>query len=255
MNDRWLNEAVKKRVRGAASVSLYCRRLDGSAEYGCDSRRVMASASLIKVPVMICAFRREKEGRLCLSQVCAVYGNVDGGSFFHVPQGTKVTIEELIVHMITESDNTCANMLIDLLGFDAVNEEIRRQGLLHTVLRRKMMDFDAAAAGRENVTTAADMGQLFLRLASGLCVDDDRDKAMRRILARQEDNCLLPAQIPHTVPAEHKTGQLDGIYHDCGLIWKDGAPYVCCIMAENIDDEARTVYDLAYLARDIYDSM
>ncbi len=254
MNDDWLRKAVTERVGKSCRVSLYCSRLDGAAAYRFGSR-VMPAASLIKVPIMVCAFRQEKMGRLRFGESCAVYGNVEGGSFFYMTEGTAVTIETLIAHMIVESDNTCTNMLIDKLGFDAVNEEIRRQGMTDTVLRRKMMDFDAAAAGRENVTTAEDMGELFRRLAAGTCVDAGRDAAMRRILAQQEDNCILPAQIPHTVPVEHKTGQLDGIYHDCGIVWKDGAPYVCAVMADGIEKEPEAVYGLAYLARDIYDHM
>lgn len=253
-DETWLEQAVERRLEKGVSVSVYCRRLDGGREIRWQDK-VMPSASLIKVPILVCAFRREKEGLLSFAQKQAVYDAVEGGSFFDLPQGAVVSVWDLLFHMIVESDNTCTNMLIDLLGFDAVNEEIRRQGMAHTVLRRKMMDFEAAAAGRENVTTAADMGRLFIRLAQGRCLDPERDKTMRQILAAQEDNCILPAQIPHNVAVEHKTGQLDGIYHDCGLVWKPGGPYVCCLMADHICDEPKALYDLSYLGRDIYDHM
>lgn len=249
-----LETYIKMHWRDSAAVSVYCRSLDddGGVVY---RDRVMPSASLIKVPIMACAFRQEKAGRLSFDETYPVYGCVEGGSFYGVPEGTEVSLYTLVLHMIVESDNTCTNMLIDLLGFNAVNEEIQRQGMVHTLLRRKMMDFEAARQGKENVTSPFDMGRLFLRLASGTCVDAQRDHAMRSILAQQEDNCILPAQIPHVVTVEHKTGELDGIYHDCGIVWKQGRPYVCCLMADGIAHEAQAIYDMSYMARFIYDEI
>jgi beta-lactamase class A len=78
---------------------------------------------------------------------------------------------------------------------------------------------------------------------------------MRLILSQQEDNCILPAQIPNNVRVEHKTGELDGVYHDCGIVYKPGHPYICCIMTEGFTDEPQALYDLSYVARDIYDEV
>lgn len=247
-----LEKYMEEKQYDSAVVSVYCRPLKETGDFLYHDR-VMPSASLIKVPIMACAFRMEKKGDLSFDQTYPVYGCVEGGSFYGVAEGTDVSVYTLLFHMIVESDNTCTNMLIDILGFDAINEEIRRQNMNHTQLRRKMMDFDAARRGNENVTSPGDMGLLFYNLASGTCVDVERDQAMRRILAQQEDNCILPAQIPHTVLVEHKTGELDGLYHDCGIVWKQDRPYVCCLMADGISSEPQAIYDLAYLARFLYD--
>lgn len=249
-----LEAYIKEKQHGSAAVSVYCRPLAEQDAFVYRDR-VMPSASLIKVPIMACAFRMEKAGHLSFDRMCSVYGGVEGGSFYYLPEGTDVSVYTLLLHMIAESDNTCTNMLIDMLGFDAVNEEIERQDMVHTKLQRKMMDFAAARSGKENLTSPGDMGLLFSRLASGTCIDAERDRAMRRILAQQEDNCILPAQIPNTVPVEHKTGELDGIYHDCGIVWKAEQPYVCCLMADGICSEAQAVYDLSYLARFLYDEI
>ena len=184
-----------------------------------------------------------------------IYDAVEGGSFYHLPAGTEVTVRELIRHMIVESDNTCANMLIDMVGMDAVNATMQELGLSHTVLRRKMMDFAAASQGRENMTTASDMGRLFELLFNGQCVDGAYDMEMLEILKGQEDNCILPAQLPNMIPVAHKTGELDGIYHDCGIIYDKKNPFVLCILAEGIENEAQGIYDLSYLTRAVYDSI
>lgn len=250
----WLEKAKNTYLRDPMELSVYCRRLDESLGLA-DTDCVMPSASLIKVPIMIHAFRRNREGHLPFDKSIAVYDPVEGGSFGHVAAGTVVTIGTLVQHMIVESDNTCTNMLIDLLGMDKINEEIQHQGMKQTILQRKMMDFEAAVRGKENKTTPSDMGHIFYQLAQGQCLGEAIDRKMIEILLHQEDNCILPAQIPNPIPVAHKTGELDGIYHDCGIIWKPNAPYICCLMAQHITHEAQAIYDMSYLARAIYDEM
>ena len=254
ISEPWLTEKLGERVRGSVHVSLYVRPLDEARPFIYDER-VMPSASLIKVPIMAEAFRQEKEGRIRFEDMLLVYDPVEGGSFYGGPPDSKVSLYDLIFHMIVESDNTCANMLMDILGADRINEGFLRWGMDHTILRRKMMDFAAARAGRENMTTVSDMGRFFTLLADGRCVDEERSQAMLAILSQQEDNAILPAQIPHSVRVDHKTGELEGIYHDCGIVYSPRRVYICCMMADGITDEPRTVYDLSYLARDIYDRL
>ncbi|WP_301860687.1 serine hydrolase [uncultured Megasphaera sp.] len=251
---QWIEGILQQRLQAPMRISVYCRSLHSGAPF-CYDERVMPSASLIKIPIMIRAFRLAQAHSLDVSQPCPVYGQVAGGSVYNLPKGTVLTVHDLIFHMIVESDNTCTNMLIDMLGMDSINEEIRQQELRNTVLQRKMMDFAAAQAGRENLTSPSDMGQLLYRLAHGQCLGEELDRGMMDILLQQEDNCILPAQIPHIVPVAHKTGELDGLYHDCGIVWKKGTPYICCLMADGIDDEPQAVYDMSYIARDIYDMM
>ncbi len=253
MNSTWLAEHVPAFVTVPTQLSLYCRRLSDSEPWLYQDR-IMPSASLIKLPIMSALFRQEKEGALTLEERCTVTESVEGGSFYG-RDGAVVALQELVFHMIVESDNTCANLLIERLGLDTIQAEIDRLGLVHTKICRKMMDFEAAAAGRENLTCAADMGCFFSLLANGQCVDPRRDKAMRDILSRQEDNCILPAQLPHTVRVDHKTGELDGIYHDCGLIYAPGGPFILCLLARHVANEPKLFYELSYFTRALYDEL
>lgn len=252
----WLQEKIEKHIQAPMRCSAYSYMLDDdeAEEYSyCDCR--FPAASLIKVPIMIEVFRRRRAGKMNCSHPIEIYDPVEGGSFYDLPAGSTVTIRELIHHMIVESDNTCANMLIDRVGMEAVNGTIRELGLTQTVLQRKMMDFQAAAEGRENWTSARDMGRLFKLLFEGKCVDAAYDMEMLEMLKKQEDNCILPAQLPHTIPVAHKTGELDGVYHDCGIIYGPKNPFILCLLSEGNTNEAQAIYDLSYLARDIYDKI
>ena len=155
--------------------------------------------------------------------------------------------------MITESDNTCTNMLIRSLGAERINETVRSFGLVKTQLRRQIMDFEAARRGEENTTTMREISELLSLLAQGRCVGPVEDRAMIEILAAQEDNCLLPAQLPHDLTVAHKTGQLEGLFHDCGIIYGRKKPLICAVGARNVTVESRTVWELAYFVRYAYE--
>ncbi len=59
--------------------------------------------------------------------------------------------------MILLSDNTSTNVLIDTLGRDAINTRMHTLGAKGYLLRRRMMDGEAAARGDENVASPADL--------------------------------------------------------------------------------------------------
>jgi beta-lactamase class A len=59
--------------------------------------------------------------------------------------------------MVAVSDNSATNVLIDRVGMDNVVRLTESLGLAHTQLRRKMMDLQAAAQGRENISTPREM--------------------------------------------------------------------------------------------------
>lgn len=259
MDLSWLKERVKERVKGAkvkggVRVSMAIQELSTPFPILYDNR-TMPAASLIKLPIMATAFKLYDEGKFDLTAKVKVHDAVEGGSFFYLPKDTEVTWQEAVFHMIVESDNTCANMLIDEIGMDRINEEIKRIGLHFTLLQRKMMDFDAIEQQKENWTSQNDMAVMLYLLSQKQWLGPKLDTQMKYILGCQEDNCILPAQLPNYVHVAHKTGELDGIYHDCGIIEKDGSPYICCIMTDGITNQAQTISDLSYLARDIYDVM
>src|SRR5205807_6640269 len=76
------------------------------------------------------------------------------------PGVTKVTNHDVAQFMVAVSDNTAANVLIDRLGMENVNATLRSLGLTKTLLRRHMMDSEAAKRGNENVSTPQEMAWL-----------------------------------------------------------------------------------------------
>ena len=201
--------------------------------------RPMRSASLIKLYIMAEAFARIRAGSLlpattlCFRETDRVAG---AGILQQLPAGASRTLLELLELMITESDNIATNLLIDSLGTQAINERIQKLGCSETVLRRKMMDFAAAAAGQENLTSATDVARMLTKLHRGQCVGSPEDGLMRQILGRQTDRCKIPLLLPPETVCQHKTGELPGAEHDAGIVLCPAGPYVIAIMSEGQPD-------------------
>ena len=246
-------ESITKKEPGTFSVAV----IDLSAgQETLFNPQPLRSASLIKLFIMAEVFAQIKAGRLSPKQRLCFHESdrVGGaGTLQYLPAGASRSVMELTEVMITESDNIATNLLINLLGEEAINNRIRKLGAPDTLLRRRMMDFAAAAVGRENLTSAADVARFLQKLHRGCCIDAGADRAMREILGRQTDRCKIPLQLPPGILCQNKTGELPGAEHDAGIIYSPTGPYVLAIMSDDLPDHERGCQTIAALSRSIYD--
>ncbi len=146
-------------------VALAVEHLDTGARWALGDE-VRPAASLVKVPLAIAALRLAERGELDLHERVVVArlaadDEADFDNLGQAPAGVRSTWAKILDRMITESDNAATNALIDRLGMDALAPIASELGLVHTTLTRRMLDAAARAAGRENLTTAAELAQTF----------------------------------------------------------------------------------------------
>jgi beta-lactamase class A len=224
-------------------------------EYSINSKP-MRSASLIKLFIMAEAFARIGAGSLQAAE-CLSFTEEErvggAGVLQELPADTSRTILQLIDLMITESDNIATNLLIDRLGEDSINARIETLGASDSILRRRMMDFVAAAKGRENMTSVRDTAHILQRIFHNQCVSASADTAMREILSRQTDRCKIPLHLPPGIVCQHKTGELPGAEHDAGIVYSPAGPYVVAIMSDDLPDPEQGRQLIARLSREIFD--
>ena len=196
----------------------------------------LPSASMIKVFILAKAYEDLQAGSLSRKETFTLTPeNVVGGAgvLQGRPYGTKVPLQEVLDLMITESDNTAANLLIDRLGMDRINTYMQNHGYSHSVLRRKMMDTEAMGEGRENLTSTRDIALLFKRLYRGKCVGPVQDREMLAIYKRQTDNDSIPGDLPQGTVVAHKTGEVSDVRHDGGIVYTPKGAYVLVIFTRN----------------------
>jgi len=201
---------------------------------------VFKSASLIKTPIMLCALEEVEKGALSLDGRIAVQPcHCVGDEAPVIKDGTDVPLSVLLECMITDSNNSATNVLIDTLGMERVNAFSQRIGLKDTVLRRHMLDFEAARQGRENRTSAADMLRLYTLLYTGEVLSPFQCETALPILLRQHDKELLLFADPSR-KAAHKTGGLSDIAHDAGILYGEKRTLVFAALV-TAEDERQCV--------------
>lgn len=229
-------------------VSFYGKDLSTGEACAYQADLPLVAASVIKLPILVEAFRQAKEGRVRMDEEFSIRPEQkmpSCGALTYLHDGLRVTLRDLCVLMIIVSDNTATNILIDRLGMDAVNETVRRLGLGQTTLRRKLFDAEASARGVENTIAAAEMGRLLEKLYRGQCVSPVADREMLDILRDQRLNGKMPFFL-HGTPIAHKTGEDSGITHDVGIVYA-AHPLVLCFASNHTDVPAfeRLIQDAA----------
>lgn len=217
------------------------------------------SASTIKTPILLTALEQVRQGMLSLSDAMSIPpASVLPDTNVFDRGEIEYSLGELLYWMIVESDNTATNVVLDALGFDAVNEYCTMiLGLEHTLCQRKMLDFDAARAGLNNFTSAADQRRLFSLLYGDQILNPGLRKIALSILRRQRAQDCMLRYISDAVEVAHKTGGLDGVAHDCGLFLIPSRPLFVGIFTwdgPSPDGDPGQKRYLGRLAKAIYDT-
>lgn len=218
------------------------------------SHRVRA-ASMIKVYILSYLFEKIDKGEISLQDVYVLKSSdkVGGsGVLYGYESGSVLSIDTIARLMITESDNTATNILIDKLGLENINSYIAIQGYKDTQLNRKMMDVNAIDKGIENYTSAQDLGNWFLKLAKGEMASDLSNKQMIYYLLGQTDTECISAALPNRIIA-HKTGELAGVYHDGGIIYNTNRNdyYILILLSDGYDSRVGTIESFRSIAKQV----
>lgn len=196
----------------------------------------LPAASVIKIPVMVEVFRQAAIGKFSMSRTVSLRDadRDDGyGDLSDAHWGSQYTVWELLWAMITESDNTAANMLIRLVGRRSVNETMSGLGLDQTWLGDYIRSDGDVRALR---TSANDMTRLLWMITAHQVVNAQACDLMLQILEAQQHNSLLPQPLPRDVRIAHKTGTLHDTLNDVGIVDLAGAPYIICALTTHLSD-------------------
>jgi len=201
---------------------------------------VFPQASSIKIAVLAELYHQSQAGKLKLTdpytvQAADLVPDSDIMSGL-TPGVTRITLRDLATMMVAVSDNSATNVLIDRVGMESVNELMDSLGLTHTRLRRKMMDLQAAGAGRENISTAAEMMALLEDLYRGKVLNQEMTNDFFKMLSTHKRS-FIPRDLPEGLKIANKPGELEGVRNDSGVVFVENRPYVICVMTTYLRQE------------------
>ena len=218
-------------------ISLAARHVESGRTWRHQEHRALPSASLIKLPILAAFWEAVEAGRLDPAERISVPANarVEGtGVLKALAPGLQPTWSDLATLMITVSDNVATNLVIDRLGMATIQTWIATARLADTRLERRMMNRAAMAAGRNNVTSAADIEALLFGVATDTCVSPSASHEMRHALEAQQIQDRLARRLPDGARAINKTGNFTNVMHDAGIVTWPGGTLVIAVLTEGV---------------------
>ncbi|HEX8673887.1 MAG TPA: serine hydrolase, partial [Longimicrobium sp.] len=205
------------------------------------------SASLIKVAILVTLLDEANKGSLRLDErIGMIARDRVGGSgvLQYMASGLNLTVEDAAWLMITLSDNTATNLLLDRINIRTVWSKMEALGLPHTkihsktFLRATSVAMDSSVKYGLGVTTPDETTRLFTLLHQGRAVSPAMDSLALRMLRANQDPSKLQRWLPEDLVAAHKTGEVDQARSDCGILYGAEAPVAVCVMTRENQDKS-----------------
>ena len=201
------------------------------------------TASLIKVAILIAVYDLVAKGELLLNDPLTVLkiDQVPGsGIIQYLHPGTLLTVHDAAWLMITISDNTATNLLLDRIIIRRVWDKMEALGLHHTKVhsksfrRNSSVAMDSSVKYGLGVTTPNEMARLFELLARGKAVNARADSEMLDILEHTDSDLKL-LRFNGGVRAAHKSGETDQVRTECALFYLRNRVITGVMTKENTD--------------------
>ena len=213
------------------------------------------TASLIKVPILVTVYDLVDKGQLALDDPITLLkiDKVPGSGLLQFMHDRSIyTVHDAAWLMITISDNTATNLLLDRIIIRRVWDKMEQLGLPHTkvhsksFLRNSSVAMDSSVKYGLGVTTPNEMARLYELLATGKAVSPAADSAMLDIMAHNADAEKMERYVVG-LEVPHKTGETDQVRTECSLFPLQSRVVACVLTKENqdqrwlIDNEAQVM--------------
>jgi len=197
---------------------------------GVNSTNFIYPASVYKMYVAMEILKQVSNGEYSLSKQYGVRSPNDVDKSKEIKfdprpllqDGDTVTINYLLDLMITRSDNSAANCLIDIAQRKRINQTMQQHGwhgseVTRKFLRRKFEDqgYDTV---RSTVTNALHAADFMYKIYTDKLINPWVSKQMKTLLGRQLDTTKLSPGLPANAMFYHKTGWWNYYTNDVGIV-------------------------------------
>lgn len=256
MNYQAAIKAHLSKLKGQAAWAA--RHLESGTNVMYNHRRFLA-ASTIKLPILAVYAEQRTQALFARDyeydpdDYCE-----DSPCFDQVQPGSPLNWDQIAEWMMTRSDNTATNLLIDRLGIPVIQAWIQAQGWQEMQLNRRMMDLEARLYGVDNWTTPYDMMQFMERLALGELLPEAQNQWVLDVLYRCEDPEKIPFLFKPPIRVANKPGELPGTRSDVGLVHDEHNHVVMALFVDqlpNPEEEVNADLWLAELAQILWQAL
>ena len=231
-------------ARASGNFGIAVKMLQGDLSFFHNEHMLCAAASTIKIHVLLELLTQVQTGKHSLNELVdlpprqayeGAWSAAASGVLKELDSVRRISLKDAATLMIIVSDNVAANLLIDLLGMNRIQETIQVLGLKKTRLMRRMMDLESSHKGLENVSTPHDLMLTMEKLAKAQFLDAQSSQIGLDILSKTQDMFGLRRLIPEAIRIEHKTGEFFNVCNDVGIVRVPDNPFVISIMSKNVN--------------------
>jgi beta-lactamase class A len=208
----------------------------------------MPTASLIKFPVMIEAYRQAAEKAIDLDQKVTLQDadKVPGSGILtaHFSAGASFSLRDAIHLMIVFSDNSATNLVLDVIGIGTTAATMEKLGYPNTKIHAKVFRRETSVFPERSKefglgsTTATEMVRLFEALQRQELVSPEASAAMLKHLQACDDKDKFSRFLPAGTKVAFKTGSLDATRTVAGLIECPRGPVAVCVLTDGNADRS-----------------
>ncbi|MEO6868990.1 MAG: serine hydrolase [Ginsengibacter sp.] len=157
--------------------------------------------------------------------------------------GDTVTIQYLLDLMITRSDNSAANCLIDVAGRKNINNTMHQYGWYGSEVTRKYLSRKLEDAGfdtvRSTVTNARHAAEFMYLIQTNRLVNPWVSKKLKIFLGQQLDTTKLSTGLPSNAMFYHKSGWWSYFTNDVGIVDDGNIKYIIALFTPLEEESAR----------------
>jgi beta-lactamase class A len=218
---------LAKEHKGKIAVAV--KNLRTGEEYYLNADEPMTTASLIKLSVMVEAYCQAEEGKVSLDKVLKLTQDdkVPGAGVLtdNFSPGATFALRDAVRLMITVSDNTATNKVLDEIGIASSGKRMESLGLKNTKINAKVFKGSTTSIDPERTkryglgsTTARETVQLLELIHRRKVASEKACDEMLGVLQKNQDNAMLVRFLPPGVSVAHKTGAVSNARTDAGIV-------------------------------------
>ena len=218
-------------------LGFYYKNLVTGLVFGVHEEESFGAASGMKLPLFLYILKKAVAGEMRMDEVLTVTQKDKVpicGALTLFTQDISCDIETLCRLMISISDNTATNVLIDRCTLPALQKGFEALGLEQTQINRKLFDRTASQAGIQNYISPREIGDLLEKLYKNEFVSEEVCRHAIDVLLKQQVDHKINGKINCEVDIAHKTGEDDNLSNDVGIVYAP-QPFIVCFAGHDTD--------------------
>ncbi|OGD86295.1 hypothetical protein A2164_03245 [Candidatus Curtissbacteria bacterium RBG_13_35_7] len=235
---------------------IFIKDLKANQTFEYKSNESFGSASIYKLAVMYKTYDSIEKGDLTKDSVLSaekitldrlIAGqnqNENQPENLETSKSVTLTVENALNAMITISDNYSALLLAGKLGWANIDQFLKLQSI---------PDFNLVGNNSPNITAFA-VGNLLERIYLGTAINSQYSQEMKDFLFAQQINDRIPRYLPKDIKVGHKTGELESIRNDAGIVLGKKSDYIFVFLSETPKPED-AIENIALLSSKFYNAL